>query len=540
MRLQSFKKITAACLVMISAIGCQDLDVVNENQPDRERALSSPVDVEALAGSNFVILYTRLHRSDSWINPLSPMADEFTATYANNATLEVANEPRLQLNNTPGTSASDISRNGWSDINSIVASGNEVLNAIEVRGMKIMTPDAAGTIVDNTARARAFAYFMRGVGYGYLANAWDKASVITHLDTLPAEPEALNAFVIERHTPYTKVLDQALADLEQAVVIAQQNTFTLPVSWIPGTTYSNTDLVKIANSYIARFIVYNARTPQERANANWQKVLTTTAAGITTDFGPVLDPATLSGSTFLSRAQTSGTFVMRGDYKLVGPADVSGNFQKWLATPVEQRTRFNITTPDRRITGTTPTSSGAYFRYRSDDNGYRTDRGTYNFSGYQWFRRAGNSTTGALMMFGADELRLLRAEAMARTGNTTEAANLANVSRTRQQKIGTATFAGLPALTAAGVPQSTDCVPRTKTAACAGLLEAIMYERMIESAGSDPIRAWFDSRGWGRLPEGTILHFPIPGRELESIRLPLYTFGGVGGVGAAAKGMWEL
>jgi hypothetical protein len=224
----------------------------------------------------------------------------------------------------------------------------------------------------------------------------------------------------------------------------------------------------------------------------------------------------------------------------VGPADVSGNFQRWLQTPVQQRTRFLITTPDRRITGTTPTSNGSYFRYRADDNGFRSDRGTYNFSAYQWFRRAGNTNAGPLLLFGVDENRLLRAEAMFRTGNLTEAANLINVSRTRAQRIGTTNHPGLPAVTAQGVAQAADCVPRNARGECATLLEALMYERMIEAAGADAVRAWVDSRGWGRLPEGTILQFPIPGRELESLRLPLYTFGGIGGQGAAAKGMWEL
>jgi hypothetical protein len=540
MRLRSLEKLTVLALVMFTG-ACQDLDVVNENEPDRERALSEPADVEALAGSGFRTLYARLHNSASWYNPIPAMADEMTGTYANNATLEVANEPRIQLNNTPGTDASDISRLGWSDLNTIVANSNEVLKAI-AGGMVINTADATGTIADNTVRARAFALFMRGLAYGYLANAYDKAAIVTHEDTLPAEPAALNAFVIERQRPHVEVLAQAIKDLEEAIAISQSSTFTLPIHWIGGIQPTSAELARLANSYIARLLVYNARTPQERAQVNWQKVLTHTAAGITADFAPVMGPDanSLSSSALMTRLQTSGTFVLRGDYKLIGPADVSGNFQRWLATPVEQRTRFLITTPDRRITGATPTSSGTYFRYRADDNGYRTDRGTYNFSAYQWFRRAGNTNTGPLLLFGLDENRLLRAEAFMRTGNNAEAANLINVSRTRVQRIGTTNFPALPAVTATGVPASADCVPRNAAGACGTLLEALMYERMIEAAGADPIRAWLDSRGWGRLPEGTILQLPIPGRELESLRQPLYTFGGVGGQGAAAKGMWDL
>src|SRR5688500_7228482 len=100
MKFLSLKMITVASVGLLAA-ACQDLDVVNTNEPDRLRALSEPGDVEALAGSGFRTLYARLHQSASWYNPLPLMGDEFSATYANNAALEVQNEPRIQLNNTP-------------------------------------------------------------------------------------------------------------------------------------------------------------------------------------------------------------------------------------------------------------------------------------------------------------------------------------------------------------------------------------------------------------------------------------------------------
>jgi exodeoxyribonuclease VII small subunit len=63
---------------------------------------------------------------------------------------------------------------------------------------------------------------------------------------------------------------------------------------------------------------------------------------------------------------------LRADYRWIGRADQSGNYQTWLATPVESAVRFNITTPDRRITGNTPTSNGAYFRYQTGTTGFDT------------------------------------------------------------------------------------------------------------------------------------------------------------------------
>ena len=41
--------------------------------------------------------------------------------------------------------------------------------------------------------------------------------------------------------------------------------------------------------------------------------------------------------------------------------------------------------------------------------------------------------------------------------------------------------------------------------------------------------AWFfDSRGWGDLPEGTPLEWPVPNQELDARLLPIYNLGGVG------------
>jgi hypothetical protein len=106
-------------------------------------------------------------------------------------------------------------------------------------------------------------------------------------------------------------------------------------------------------------------------------------------------------------------------------------------------------------------------------------------------------------------------------------------NRFDDRRIGSATFNGLPTVTATGVPESTGCVPRTKAGACGALADALMHERGIELAATDPYRGWLDRRGFGQLVPGTILHMPIPARYLVSMGLPLYSFGGVGNDGAA-------
>jgi len=59
------------------------------------------------------------------------------------------------------------------------------------------------------------------------------------------------------------------------------------------------------------------------------------------------------------------------------------------------------------------------------------------------------------------------------------------------------------------------------------LLKAIFYERDIELIQTGFGIAFFDMRRRDMLQPGTLLHFPIPAKELMVMNMPLYTFGGV-------------
>jgi hypothetical protein len=59
------------------------------------------------------------------------------------------------------------------------------------------------------------------------------------------------------------------------------------------------------------------------------------------------------------------------------------------------------------------------------------------------------------------------------------------------------------------------------------LLEYIDYEREVELLNSSGM-AFFRRRHVDGLQNGTLRHLPIPAKELETLQLPIYTFGGVG------------
>jgi hypothetical protein len=514
-------------LALVLASGCLDLDVSNTNDPDREQALRQPSDVETLAASTWRDFWSRWQNDDDTYNLFPVVADAFSATYANHGALELSSEPRVAFNNSPLAETQLMSRTNWESFNKIVSSGNDVLSAI-ARGLVIMTPrEPGGPVTDNTKRTFVFAKMAQALAYGHVAMLYDRAIIANeYLDlSVPGAVRQLE------YSPHPQVFDSAFVYMRAAIDTAAKYAFSLPAPWINGTTFTNVDLVKQMNSYLARLLVYGTRTPEERAALDWNRVLNYLDNGITADYNVTLLSGTLT-SGFMSRLQQNGTFSAWGDYKMIGLADVSGSYQAWLARPVQQRDRFLITTPDRRITGPTPSSNGTYFRYRAD-NIMRPERGTYHHSYYQWFRNAGRTNSGTLTLMSLDEMSLLRAEALIRLNRAAEAVPLINRTRTRTQRIGTTDYAGLPPVTAAGVPESADCVPRTATGTCGSLLDALLYERMIETYALDALIAYFDSRGWGRLPAGTFLHLPVPGRELQSSGYEIYSFGGVGGPGAA-------
>jgi len=508
----------ALLIAALVATGCQDLDVVNTNAPDRDRALTSPADVETLIASTWRNFWSRWHNGSTTYNTMPLVADIMSGTYANDAALELSSEPRPALNNNPLSDAHAVMRAQWETFYQAISSANDGLLAIN-DGLRITTDGS-----DNTTRAWTFAKWAQGIGYGYLSLLFDKGLYGTENSELDNPLEL-------PYLEYTEMRDSAIALLKLSQDTMQARSFTLPDTWINGVALTSAELNRLTHAYIARFYVYGARTPEERAALPWSTILDHLNKAITTDHTVAFQSGVLT-SSLLSRMQTSGTFSAWGDYKAIGPADVSGTYQAWLAKPVNERERFQITTPDRRITGPTPTSNGAYYRYRAD-NIFRPERGTYHHSHYQWYRNGGRSSSGTYTIVSVDEMNLLKAEAHMHLGDNARAAELINTTRTRVQRIGSTNYPGLPAVTADGVPQSADCVPRTATGACGSLRDALIYERVIENGMLDGLIGYVDARGLGRLPPGTFVHLPIPAREAATLRIPVYTFGGVGGEGAA-------
>jgi hypothetical protein len=550
-------RIWVMAALLLAAAGCMDLEVENLLAPDRERATRNPADVEAFIGGAFhPPFFNAIHRRTQAVYLWPVAGSEFTATYVGGGTLlwyDEIKEPRIAHDNGASLSIGNGPwgpRFFWADVtkaNTVAYDGLQLLD----KGLVIRE----GT-VDVTPRARAFAKFIQGWTWGYLALVFDRAHVVPETVDIPADNAGMMEVTLQTLVPNDSVLKAALGALDEAIRIAQQYptvvqfpSFSESPLWFGSPQPISNDLfIRAANTLAARLLVLSARTPEDRRNVNWARVLAYTANGLTEDFERELSTGVRNSQLLLDaqRNTSAATTNLRWDYHSIGAADQSGEYQAWNAKPLSQRDRFDIVTPDRRITGPTPRSDGSYTRYRSDNNGFDPDRGRYLFSAYQWSRHAiRNGFTGGTTGFdrvsypliSADENTLLRAEAFLRTGNAQAAADLINVTRTRKQRIGTTEYDGLPPVTAAGVPEvNGQCVPRRDDGACGSLLDALRYERTIELAAMDVFRGYAEARGWGTLVDGSLLHWPVPGDALELYQLPNYTYGGVGGEATATYG----
>lgn len=495
-------------LLLVAVGGCDEfLSVENINAPDRERVLSEPGDVESLVGSSFFAWWSHLHSLHPMIG-LSAAADEITSSRPAFLMRMMGSQPRFEggegYPNSPAFAGRGHVERPWYGMYSAISIANDGLTAIN-SGLEI------GSDGTDTPRARTFAKFVQGLSHGMIALLYDRGFVVTEETDLETGDLELQ--------PYTAVMDAALAQLDEAIEGAENNTFTLPSDWINGVPLSNVELARLARSFRARFMASLPRTPEERAAVDWSEVIRLTEAGIQQDFAPIGE-----GSGWFNAMGAFGqrANLTRTDYLTIGPADTTGALDRWLSKDPQERRPFRIHTNDRRVTGPGgPEDDGKYFRF------YGAPRmpgafGPYFFSFYHHYRFIDfleSGLIGPMVDMTTVEMDLLRAEGLLRTnGSTAEVADLINRTRVSNGE--------LPAASESDPVGSWDDWQDPSPEA--SLWAKLKHEKRLETFGTGVGLAYFDDRGWNDLVRGTHLHLPIPGRELLTLQMEIYTFGGGG------------
>lgn len=524
-----------ALLVMVGLVGCQDLSVDNPNNPDRNLALAAPADVEALVASTFTEWWAATQWCDGSMM-LGTMADEWACSWANWGMRDMSSQPRVEWNNSPSYSRRASAESPWFD--SYTGISNAIDGILAIRAAENVTPNPFDLEDVDTARLEAFARFTMGLMHGRLALQFDQAFIVD--ENIDLEAVALGQAELELR-PYNEVMEAAIGFLDQAIAIAEANEFTIAATddWIFGLDVTNDDLAALANSYAARFRAAVARTPEERGAVNWNEVMTRIDAGITEDFAPIGDDdGSFEWDCMKFYGQEASTWA-RADYLTIGPADESectpgddtiNCFQEWIDAPLADRLVFDIETADRRIVGSADdvTVSGKDFEYIGTNGPFPADRGTYHWSSHApaMHRTYLNAqANGPMPVMKMAEMDMLMAEALLRTGGSTETvAELINRTRVERGELN-------PAAGSDPVGSHVDSQSHLDSAS---LWAKLKHEKRLETYQTQAGLSFWDDRGWGDLIDDTPYHMPVPGAELETLGLAIYTFGGNSGPASAS------
>jgi hypothetical protein len=487
--MMSIKKLghLAGAVTLVLAAGCRpSLDVTNPNNPDVGRALASPEDVKNLAVSAVNSWYLGSTDVEPYL-AMSVTADAGSANFGNFGMRFNNLQPRIEYANNSAGGDRGVASTPWDNSYSALGAANDVMRAF-AGGLQL---DGGA---DETEQYRELAQFVQAAELTNLALIFDQAFVVDENLAVGDKPVLV---------PYKDVSAAAVQKWQALITASNGKSFTYAQDVLPlqGTTLSSTKLNRLANTMAALTLAYTPRNAAEAATVDWAKVAAYADKGIGTGS---------AGAPFdLMVVGDNNTWYSYIDYYGAEPS--------WLRVDLRLINRMDPNSP-AQFNGTIPpkgTSADARFTtdYKYEGNVIGDpSRGIYMQSPYSHSRYAFYKRTSSTRAVGpvpyllAAESDLVRAEALIRSGgDLATAANLINITRVGRGQ--------LPAV-AAGT-------------GAAGLLAAIDYERDVELLNTSGFTL-FQRRHVDGLQAGTWRHLPIPAKELETLSLPIYTFGGVG------------
>lgn len=535
-------KVLSGVLVAVALAACQDpLTVQNTNNPDRIRVLARPSDLEALIAGTFKTAFNGTFGVDGMGPSARTMSWENASNLANWGLGPRSAIPRSFIDNTRGNPYQGENQSDFNALQRAARAAGDGLNRMNVGGVSL-------GYAAQDARAKSFAWFSLGVALGYVGLDYDSAAIIDPYEDLATIPPL---------SGYNDVVVAALAALDSAMhwdsLGSGTNGFPLPNAWIRDNAISASDFIRLIRSYKAYFRANVARTPADRAAVNWTAVRDDAANGITA----TLYVTTGSGSGWSIVGNQWWLYQQWGQLNqmigLMADSQPTANYDVWLASA--NKVQVLIRTLDQRfpsgndratqianspavpaVTTGVPHGEKLYFRNRSSADPDAAPWSSY----YDWYRMLAwyqANSTGPYPVFTKAQNDLLRAEALIRLGDIAGAAALIDITRT---------FNGLPPLTGAvttatdPVPGGNACVPHVPDATqgyikskCGNIMEAMKWEYRMETMYTSYISQYFSGRGWGDLPEGTPVHWPVPYNEMDTRRSPFYNMGGVNNPGGA-------
>ena len=478
-----FKHFNILFLSLLAFVACDienDLYVENLESPNDDILASDPVALEATASGLFRAWYMA---DSNYYGPgmaLNTMADTSSCSWGNAGMKDLSSEPRAAFNNTPAY-GNNVTRSFFNSLYSVLSDANTIALAVS-NGVQFSDNNLIG----------ATAKFAQALAMGTSAMYFDRTWLSDETGPL-GDKNGAN---------HNDAMTLAIQKLDEAIAIAEGNTFTVPYNYTTNVM-SSAQYAALMKSFGARMLAGVGRTKAERASANWAKIKSYVAGGITSDFVINHDDVTWYDyfKTYLVYPGWA-----RIDLRVINLMDPAYPDYWPAGTTILPK----ATTADARI---------ADFQYLSSQN-FRPERGSYHYSSYRYARYNSYITqwTVPTEEIPVAEMQMYHAEAELRAGNAAAAAAIINAG-TRVTRGGLAPVA----------------------ATAAAVEAAIHYERMVEFPLATSGISFFEMRGKDLLQKGTLLHFPVPGTALESIPEAYYTYGGTQGTAGVdySNGGWR-
>ncbi len=472
--MKNIKYILTVLFLSFAITSCEDfntdLDVDNVEDPN-----SNQLGTEATAGKLFQNWYVSNNAYRSPSLAMATMSDMHSCSWGNAAMRDSSSEPRIAWNNSDTYSNQSFTNTFFNSMHVVLADANGVIASIE-----------NGASFSDNNMVKAMARFAQGLAVGSLAMNFDRV-------WLSDETGSLND---GNAVSYNDAITFALAKLDDAISIANANTFTVGANYFNGTAMSNVELSQLLNSFAARILVNSVRNSTQRDGLDWGKVKNYASNGLTSDF-------TITGDGWNSWVSEWPLYSFfpgwgRVDMRVINLMD-SGTIPYWVsANPVAPES----TSGDARLLSD--------FEYLNGQN-FISSRGIYHYSSYRhkrydWYISA--SYEGDYPEMLAAEIYLYEAEALLRTNDLAGAAAILNSATNPRKSRG-----NLPDVAVNAVD----------------IADAIHYERSIEILSTGSGLAFYEMRRENLLQAGTLLHFPIPGKQLLAAKIDGYTFGGTSG-----------
>ena len=465
---------------ILAIVSCDDLST-DVNVDYKENPTSEELAEYTAANTFFQNWYTTVNAYATPALAMVTMADTGTCSWGNAGMRDTSSEPRVAWNNDTTYGNRGFTRNYFNALYSGINDINALMG-------KIVTGDDPAD--PSPRRTESITRFAQAATLGYVALVFDQV-------WLKDETGPLND--ANSVTPM-EALTFCLEKIDQAIAIAESNSFTVDGTFINGTTLTSAQWAQFLNTFAARLMVNMPRNAAQKAALDWGKVLAYANKGITYDLTVQTNGAPWAGGTWYNEWVIYQIFPGWGrvDMRVVNMMDPASPDYFTDASGVLPAATSN----DNRL--------ASDFQYLNSQD-FIASRGIYHYSNYRHSRYDGQYHSGGWVGIVPEMLKaendLYRAEATLKTSTAGAAAAIINAG-TRVTRGGLAPVAST----------------------VAAVEEAIHYERTIELFNTSIGLAFFDMRGRDMLQAGTPLHFPVPGEVLLSGGFDIYTFGGTTGV----------